>query len=193
MASGQQPRVVVIGGPNGAGKTTSAATLLPNGLFVLEFVNADGIAAGLSAFSPEKVAINAGRVMLARLSELARARSSFAFETTLASRSFVPFLRGLKEDGYLVHLIYIWLDSAELAIDRVAARVQRGGHHVPDEVVRRRYLRGLRNFRTLYRPLANSWIVCDNSGERLKLIARGVGKSVSEILDEERYREFERS
>jgi len=121
-----QPAVVILGGPNGAGKTTCAAALLPVDLNIRQFVNADTIAAGLSAFAPETAAVAAGRVMLHRLTELARERQSFAFETMLASRSFAPLLRRLKEDGYRVHLVYVWLRSPELAVQRVAARVSQG-------------------------------------------------------------------
>jgi predicted ABC-type ATPase len=101
----QQPRVIVVGGPNGAGKTTCATTLLPADLDIRQFVNADTIASGVSAFAPETVAIQSGRVMLARLAELARQREDFAFETTLASRTFAPFLRRLQRGGYHVRLV----------------------------------------------------------------------------------------
>jgi predicted ABC-type ATPase len=182
-----------MGGPNGAGKTTTASLLLPADLAVRQFVNADTIAAGLSAFAPETVAMQAGRVMLARLDELARQRADFAFETTMASRTFAPFLRRLKQEGYTVHAVYVWLSSPELAIKRVAARVRRGGHDVPPEVIRRRYRRGLHNFRTLYRALADTWVVCDNSGGRPVVIARGEGATVTEIHDRSRYDEIERA
>jgi predicted ABC-type ATPase len=171
----QQPRVVVLAGPNGAGKTTCAATLLPEGMDIRQFVNADTIAAGLSAFAPDTAAIQAGRIPLARVAELARQRQDFAFETTLASRSFAPFLRKLQQDGYHVHLIYIWLRTPELALLRVAERVRQGGHSVPAEVVSRRYRRGLANLTQLYQPLADTWIICDNSsvGSAAEVIARG--------------------
>jgi len=157
------PKVVVIAGPNGAGKSTTAPKLLREALAVDEFVNADTIAAGLSAFAPERVAFTAGRAMLARLQELASAHDDFAFETTLSSRSFAPWLRGLQEGGYSVHLIYLWLPSADLAVERIAERVRRGGHDVPEPVVRRRYEKSLVNFFNLYRPIAESWLMLDNS------------------------------
>lgn len=160
-----RPDVVVLAGPNGAGKTTSASVILPATLGIRHFVNADIIATGLSAFDPEAVAIAAGRLMLLRIRELAAWRESFAFETTLASRSFAPLLRDLAVSGYGVHLVYLWLQDPELAVSRVAGRVQRGGHHVPSDVVHRRYWGGLRNFFTLYRPLALTWRFYDNSGE----------------------------
>lgn len=162
MPSPKSPRIVILAGPNGAGKTTSSAKLLHGELGVSEFVNADVIARGLSAFAPENVAFEAGRVMLNRLKELAAQRQDFAFETTLASRSYARWLKQLQGDGYEVMLAFFWLPSAEVAISRVAYRVQLGGHHVPDDIIRRRYVAGLKNLQNLYIPLANSWYVIDN-------------------------------
>jgi predicted ABC-type ATPase len=187
------PQVVVIGGPNGAGKTTCAAALLPEDLRIQQFVNADTIAAGLSAFAPDTVAVQAGRIMLMRIAELAQQRQNFAFETTLASRSFAPFLRRIRREGYLVRIVYVWVQSPELAVDRVAARVRQGGHQVPEDVVRRRYGRGLLNFLHIYRPLANTWAVCDNSGSEPVIVARGEHERVTEVLDHGRYESIERS
>ena len=187
------PALVILAGPNGAGKTTCAAALLPVDLHIRRFVNADTIAIGLSAFAPETAAIQAGRVMLDRLAELARERQSFAFETTLASRSFAPFLRRLNEDGYRLHLISIWLRTPELAVQRVAARVSQGGHSVPESVVRRRYSRGLANFLQIYRPLADSWVLCDNSGDGPVVVARGRYWSVEEVFRQELWDEIEHS
>jgi predicted ABC-type ATPase len=182
--AGDTPHVIVIGGPNGAGKTTAAPFLLRDTLGVTEFVNADTIAQGLSAFSPEQVAIAAGRVMLARLKELAQHRANFAFETTLASRSFAPWLSGLVASGYAFHLIYLWLPSADFAVNRVAHRVQQGGHGVPEITIRRRYGAGLRNFFRLYQPLATTWLVYDNSaGSPPRLIAAGEGSAVTDVAD----------
>lgn len=165
------PDVFVIGGPNGAGKSTAARGMLPEFIGVKQFVNADEIARGLSGFAPETVAREAGRIMLQRLRSLARQRSDFAFESTLAARSFAPWLVGLRETGYAIHVIYIWIPSVELALQRVANRVQAGGHHVPEDTVRRRYHRGQRNFLTLYAPLADSWEVYDNSRTEPLLVA----------------------
>lgn len=158
-----KPRVVIISGPNGAGKSTSAPGALKGGLRVTEFVNADVIARGLSAFEPERVALTAGRIMLERLRELASARESFAFETTLASRSFAPWIADLIGSGYEFHLTYFWLPSPEMAIARVSGRVQSGGHNVPPDTVRRRYYGGIRNFFELYQPIADTWWVYDNA------------------------------
>jgi predicted ABC-type ATPase len=166
-----RPSVVILAGPNGAGKSTAAPALLQGALNVTEFVNADVIARGLSGFNVEGAAIAAGRVMLARLRELARHRVSFAFETTLASRSLARRLVELKREGYSVHIIFLWLSSAELAIERVADRVRMGGHSVPADAIRRRYRAGVRNFLGLYEPLASTWRLYDNSGDSPKLIA----------------------
>jgi len=126
-------------------------------------VNADTIARGLSASSQERVAIKAGRIMLQQVKRFARAGKDFAFETTLASRSFAPWLVGLQRQSYRVHLIYLWLPSPELAVRRVAERVRLGGHGIPEEVIGRRYERSLNNFFRLYRPIADSWLIIDNS------------------------------
>jgi predicted ABC-type ATPase len=184
---------VVIGGPNGAGKTTCAAALLPEDLRIQQFVNADTIAAGLSAFAPDTVAVQAGRIMLARIAELAEQRKNFAFETTLASRTFAPFLRRIQQEGYLVRLVYVWVQSPELAVQRVAERVRQGGHHVREDVVRRRFWRGLTNFLHIYRPLANMWTMSDNSGSEPVIVARGEHDGVTEVLDQDRYERIERS
>lgn len=171
------PKVIVLAGPNGAGKSTSAARLLRDALGVDEFVNADVIAQGLSAFAPERVAMAAGRIMMRRLKKLAAARASFAFETTLASRTFAPWLADLKASGYRMHVVFLWLPSAEVAMDRVAERVRLGGHDVPEDTIRRRYRAGWANFCELYQPLADSWQVIDNSVVgRPRLIAIGQGQ-----------------
>lgn len=170
------PSVYIIGGPNGAGKTTLAQTLLPEFLRVVDFVNADHIASGLSGFNPGSVSVEAGRAMLKRIHELAEAGRDFAFETTLASRFFAGFLEDLKQKGYSATLIYVWLRTAGLALRRVRYRVSNGGHDVPDDVVFRRYLRGLENLRERYLPLADAWYMYDNSGPEPILVAeRQVG------------------
>lgn len=178
------PFVVVIGGPNGAGKSTTAPRLLQGALTVNEFVNADTIARGLSAFRPDAAALAAGRAMLMRLKSLAQAREDFAFETTLASRTFAPWLKSLRESGYRVHLAFLSVPNAELAVARVAERVRLGGHSVPEDVIRRRFVAGLRNFFALYQDIADTWQMFDNSevsGPRL--IASGSAGQPCEILD----------
>jgi predicted ABC-type ATPase len=152
-----QPQVAILGGINGAGKTSSADPILRVGMRMPVFVNADTLARGLNAFDPESEAIKAGRIMLGHLRELATSRRSFAFVTTLAARTYAGWLAELRRDGYAVHLFYYWLRGPELAIKRVADRVRAGGHHVPDETIRRRYSRSVRNFLELYRPVVTTW------------------------------------
>jgi predicted ABC-type ATPase len=159
----------VIGEPNGFGKTTVALSLLPS-LGIAEFVNADAIAAGLSPLNPEGMALQAGRLMLERLQGLAEAGIDFAFETTLAARSYVRFLQACKHQGYGVNLIYFWLRSPELAVERVKRRVASGGHSIPEEAIRRRYERGRRNLIELYLPLCEEWMIFDNSESTPRLL-----------------------
>ncbi len=184
------PSVYVIGGPNGAGKTTASMALFPDGLQCPEYVNADAIAAGISPFRPESVAMEAGRVMLRRIRHLAGERQDFAFETTMASRSFAPFLRECREAGYTVHLLFVWLRSPELAIERVAHRVAAGGHHIPEEVVRRRYVRGIQNFLNLYVPIARTWDCMDNSAGESKLVASGDKNGTITVYDADIWRKI---
>ena len=186
------PSVVVIAGPNGAGKSTSAPQLLAELMGVTEFVNADTIASGLSAFEPEKAAVAAGRIMLTRLKELADQEKNFAFETTLASRSFAPWLEQLKIDSkYHLHLVYLWLPSSDLAIARVKSRVATGGHNVPNETIARRFERSLNNFFNLYKPLSNSWRFYNASEAKIQLIASG-GSAGAKISDSKLWNELAR-
>lgn len=177
------PHIILIAGPNGAGKSTSAPGVLQGALKVSQFVNADTIALGLSGFEPERAAFQAGRVMLARLKQLAADREDFAFETTLASKTFAPWIRELKNDGYHFHLVFLTLPSPVLSIERVAERVRMGGHHVPEETIRRRYDAGIRNFFRLYHPLADGWRVYDNTDLAPSLIASGSGVRVECVAD----------
>jgi predicted ABC-type ATPase len=174
------PHVVVLAGPNGAGKSTAAPVLLRGKLGVDEFVNADTIARGLSAFAPEGVAIDAGRVMLRRLERLAAQQRNFAFETTLASRTLAPRIARWMQSGYAFHLVFLWLPNSDFALARVRERVRLGGHDVPEATVRRRYTRGLTNFFTLYQQRSATWRFYDNSQARPRLVARGdqTGRSV---------------
>jgi predicted ABC-type ATPase len=190
MADGK-PHVIVLAGPNGAGKSTTAPTLLRDAFAVDEFVNADAIAQGLSAFAPETVAIEAGRVTLKRLTELAAKRVNFAFETTLASRSFAPWLEKLTASGYRAHLMFLALPNAESAIERVGTRVRLGGRNIPEDVIRRRFAAGLRNFFRLYRPIATSWLFYDNSSPvRPTLLAEGIGRNQVNVVDQRLYERF---
>jgi predicted ABC-type ATPase len=173
------PNVVLLAGPNGAGKSTAAPYLLRGELRVSEFVNADTIAQGLSAYSPQTVSIDAGRLMLRRLRELAARRADFAFETTLASRTFAPWIRDLVSSGYEFRIVFLWLPSPDLCVARVSERARRGGHVVPEATVRRRYETGIRNFFTLYRPLATSWRFYSNTAATPHLVAEGAGPVVT--------------
>ena len=176
--------MVLIAGPNGAGKSTAAPSLLRDELAVEEFVNADTIASGLSAFRPESVAMTAGRLMLQRIRQLAAGRASFAFETTLASRSFAPWIVEVRRLGYHVHLLFLVLESADLAASRVAERVRMGGYAVSEPTIRRRYEGGLRNLFRLYLPLVDTWQVFDNSGPAgPRLLGSGRAASVARTAD----------
>src|SRR5215203_116339 len=179
----KKPKIIMIAGCNGAGKSTLAPHLLRDALGLKDYVNADTIAQGLSAFAPENAAIEAGKIMLRRLRELANGRKSFAFETTLASRFYVKWIEDLKRRGFEFHLLFLWLESPELAVLRVRERVLAGGHNVPEETIRRRYERGLRNFFRLYQPLADNWSVYNSSSaDQINLIA-GYGNGEPEIFN----------
>jgi predicted ABC-type ATPase len=150
----------------------------------MEFVNADRIAQGLSAFNPEVVAIEAGRLMLVRLEELARQRATFAFETTLASRSFAPWLRARRVEGFDVYVVFLWLPDPEDAVRRVAERVTQRGHNVASDVVRRRYAAGLRNFFELHQTLTTEWRMYDTTKPGApRLLATGRGTEATIVAD----------
>jgi predicted ABC-type ATPase len=160
-------------------------------LGIRHFVNADTLARGLSAFYPDDWAIKAGKIMLEHLHELARQRLDFAFETTLASRTFASWIENLKQDGYRFHLIYLWLPTAEMAVQRVRERVSGGGHDVPVETIHRRYQRGLENFFRLYRPLADTWQVFDNSNsEEPRRLAEGDG-TMETVVDPDTWKQLQ--
>jgi len=162
----------IISGCNGAGKTTASFTILPEILDCKEFVNADEIARGLSPFQPEKVAFESGRIMLNRLIELIGENENFAFETTLASKTFKDYITKAQNQGYETTLIFFWLNNVELAIDRVKIRVSEGGHNIPEDVIIRRYNRGLYNFFKIYKDIVNNWMFIDNSERPYKQIAQ---------------------
>lgn len=188
VAEKRMPNVYIIGGPNGAGKTTIALKLFPEILASREFVNADLIAKGLSAFDMESVAMQAGRFMLERIHELRLRNKDFAFESTLASRFLAPFLRECKRAGYGITLIYVWIENAQLARERIRKRVREGGHSIPDEIVTRRYARSVANFRALYMPLADELRIYDNTHQEPRIIAhkepgRGIVVELSERME----------
>lgn len=167
----------IIAGCNGAGKTTASNTILPKSLLVKEFVNADEIAKGLSPFNPEGVAIEAGRLMLKRIDELIGLRESFSIETTLATKSYVNLVTRAHDEGYIVHLLFFWLDSVALAQKRVAERVANGGHNIPLDVIERRYHYGIQNFWNLFIDKVDIWVLFDNSYGKCERIAFG-GKAI---------------
>jgi predicted ABC-type ATPase len=177
------PDVIVIAGPNGAGKSTLAPYLLRDTFGIPEYVNADTIAEGLAAFAPETVALEAGRIMLKQLRAFALLEKDFSFETTLSSRFYAKFLRQLRVNGYEFHLFFLYLQSADLAVERVRERVRLGGHNIPENVIRRRFVKGLQNFVKIYQPLADSWRFYDVSGRSPVLVAFDAGKEV-QIIEE---------
>lgn len=168
----RQPRCIVIAGPNGAGKTTFARQYLPEDARVIHFVNADLIAGGLSPLKPELAAIAAARMVLQEIDRLAASKLDFAFETTLSGLTYVRRLQSWKRAGYRVEMVYLRLPSVELALRRIAARVRQGGHDVPRADVVRRFSRGWKNFHRVYRPLADTWAVYDNSKRAPVLLER---------------------
>src|SRR6185437_6085102 len=156
-------KIVIIAGPNGAGKTTFAQEFLPHESGLPDFINADLIARGLSPFATERVALQAGKIMLTEIARRVADKQSFAFETTLAGLSYVKHIRLWRKRGYHVKLIFLALTSADFAVARVRMRVAHGGHSVPEAVIRRRFRAGLRNFRDIYCKLVDSWVLFDNS------------------------------
>jgi len=168
----REKNVYIIAGPNGSGKTTFAKLFLPEYVNCPNFVNADLIAQGLAPFEPRTAAIKAGKLVLQQINEYARRGFDFAFETTLSGKSYAKLLSELKSQEYSLHLFFLWIPSPELAIARIKDRVAEGGHHVPPEDVRRRFVRGLRNFFKMYESILDSWVLIDNSKSKPVLIAK---------------------
>ncbi|MBP3830055.1 MAG: zeta toxin family protein [Bacteroidaceae bacterium] len=187
MAETDKLHLYIIAGCNGAGKTTASFTVLPEMLNCREFVNADEIAKGLSPFNPEGVAIQAGRLMIDRIIHLLKEGETFAFETTLATRSYVKLIQRAQRRGYFVTLLFFSLSSPEQAIARVAKRVSQGGHNIPTDVILRRYDAGLQNFFQLYTPICDYWTLYDNSNIPGEKIAFGWRDQRINIIDKERY------
>jgi predicted ABC-type ATPase len=187
-----KPALLILGGPNGAGKTTCAMTLLPEFLHINHFVNADLIAQGLSPFDPALAEIQASRIMVERMRELRNTRENFAIETTLASKSPAKFITESKTAGYEISLIFVTLDSPETAIARVALRVAKGGHHIPEETIRRRYFRGIANLFERYMPLADQWTIMDNSETEKRMIAKAFSPEYRGIYYPEIFSQLER-
>lgn len=180
-------RLYIISGCNGAGKTTASYSLLPEMLDCREFVNSDEFAKGLSPFKPENASIQASRYMLIKIRYLLKKQKDFAVETTLATRTLLKTARMAQDMGYTVTLLYFWLKSPELAIERVRARVEAGGHNIPEETIRRRYHVGIDYFFHYYAPMCERWILADNSQIPFRVIAEGSKSDVINIKDEETY------
>lgn len=170
--------IYIISGPNGVGKTTFARTFLPKYADCKNFVNADLIAQGMSPFSPEAAAIRAGRLVLSEIAFFSQQRVSFGFETTLSGRSHLRLLQRLKRKGYRVHLFFLFVESVDVSLSRIQERVLKGGHDVPESVVRRRFHRSIGNFFQEYQPLVDSWYLFDNTGTKPAAIAFKKGNKV---------------
>ena len=181
------PRLFIISGCNGAGKTTASYTLLPEMLECSQYVNSDEFAKGLSPFDPGSVAVQASRLMLLRIRYLLRRKEDFCIETTLATRSLLKMVSDAQAQGYTVTLLYFWLNSPDLAVERVRARVAAGGHNIPEETVRRRYKVGLKYFFRDYSPVCDRWILADNSKVPFRVIAEGYKDDVPVIKDHATY------
>ena len=182
----QHPNLYIIAGPNGAGKTTASYTLLPEMLGCVNFVNADEIARGLSPFSPDTVDVQAARIMLYRIDELLSQKADFGIETTLATRSYVQLVKRAQVLGYKVHLLFFCLETPEQAIQRVAQRVSNGGHDIPEDVIRRRFKRGIDNLVHLYLPICDSVTIWDNTKGEAQLIAKQTIENAQlDVLDQD--------
>lgn len=180
-------KIYIIAGCNGAGKTTASFTILPQVLECDEFVNADEIARGLSPFHPERVSIEAGKLMLQRISKLMLSKATFALETTLSTRSYVSLINRAHKAGYEVELIFFWLSSPEVAIQRVAKRVAEGGHNIPEDVIRRRYDAGIHNLFNIYGHVVDRWVLVDNNNNKSVVLAES-DNGVTKIYDFERFK-----
>ena len=165
------PNLYVIAGPNGSGKTTFASEFLPKYADRPAFINADTLARGLSGFSPDTVALKAGRILLEQIDAYATKRMDFAFETTLSGTHYLARLKALREQGYVIHLFFLWIPDVRLSLARVASRVRMGGHDIAEPVVRRRFHKGIANFLERYQTIVDSWMLFDNSGSTPHLIA----------------------
>lgn len=181
------PKLYILSGCNGSGKTTASYALLPELLGCSIFVNSDEFAKGLSPFGPERASINASRFMVRKIEYLLNRRADFGIETTLATRSLIKTVRKAQELGYEATVIYLWLSSPDLAVERIKARVAAGGHHIPEETVRRRYKVGLKYFFDDYAPTCDRWILADNSELPFKVVAEGGKDGIHSIKDEQIY------
>jgi len=180
------PRLYIISGCNGAGKTTASYSVLPEMLECTQFVNSDEFAKSLSPFDPDQASISAGRYMLLKIKYLFEKQEDFCIESTLATRSLLRMVQEAEKNGYFVTVIYMWLNSPELAIARVKERVAAGGHNTPEHVIRRRYIAGLKYFFDEYVPQCDRWILADNSKSPFTVVAEG-NHSLVHIRDSEKY------
>lgn len=181
----------IISGPNGAGKTTASYSVLPKILQCKEFVNADEIARGLSPFNPESVAVEAGRLMLSRIKDLLSKNESFSIETTLATRSYFRLVDNAHRQGYEVTLLFFWLKSPEQAMERVAERVSKGGHNIPQDIIVRRYYEGIDNLFKIYMPIVDTWVLVNNSETPRSIIASGGKDQKPQIINNELFKILE--
>lgn len=182
----------IIAGCNGAGKTTASFTILPEIIGCKEFVNADEIAKGLSPFQPEKVSFEAGRIMLNRINELLARNESFAFETTLSARTYKNKILKAKKQGYTVTLLFFWLENIELAKKRVEIRVKEGGHNIPQDIIERRYIRGIKNLFDIYLEIVDGTLIFDNSYGKHELIAHRFADEEITILNVEKFNKLKK-
>lgn len=184
------PNLYIIAGCNGAGKTTASYSVLPDMLDCREFVNADEVARGLSPFQPDKVVIEAGRIMLNRIKELMAQKVDFAFETTLSTRSYRNLIKDAQLNGYFVTLVYFWLNSVDLAIERVSRRVLAGGHSIPEDTIRRRYSSGIQNLSKIYLPICDYWVIFDNSEHPSLMVAEGFQNTDKKVYRPDIYKQI---
>lgn len=187
------PKLYIISGCNGSGKTTASYNMLPEMLECSQFVNSDEFAKGLSPFMPERASIKASRLMLQKIRYLFKRKMDFGVETTLATRTLLKMVQTAQSEGYDVTILYFWLNSPDLAVTRVKARVEAGGHHIPEETVRRRYKVGISYFFKDYIPLCDRWILADNSKVPFRVIAQGSKDGIINIKDRETYEMIRRS
>ncbi len=188
----EERNLYIIAGCNGAGKTTASYTILPEIIECKEFVNADEIAKGLSPFQPETVSFESGRIMINRINELLKENETFAFETTLSTRSYKNKILKAKEKGYTITLLFFWLNNIELAKERVKTRVKEGGHNIPEEVIERRFLKGINNLFDIYFPIIDSTLIFDNSFGKHELIAHKIETDEITIIDIDKFNQLKK-
>jgi predicted ABC-type ATPase len=183
----KKKNLYIIAGCNGAGKTTASFTILPDILDCKEFVNADEIAKGISPFQPEKVSLDAGRIMLNRINELIEENQNFAFETTLSTRSYKNKILAAKNKGYRVTLLFFWLQNIELAKERVKIRVEEGGHNINPDIIERRYYKGIKNLFDIYLPIIDGALIFDNSAGKHELLAEKKIDGILHVINENKF------